>query len=156
MGSEMCIRDRVNISGGTVGAEFDAFSGSEVDLLGTEFLLDGVLLESLVAGEPFAITERDVTLSGVLADGTPFDFDLNAINTLGEDFFDPESTLTVTLGSPVILGDVNLDGVVDFFDIAPFIEVLSAAGFQAEADIDQNQAVNFFDIAPFIDILAGN
>ena len=52
-----------------------------------------------------------------------------------------------------LLGDVNLDGVVDFFDIAPFISILSS-GFQTEADIDQNGVVDFFDIAPFIEVLS--
>ena len=52
-------------------------------------------------------------------------------------------------------GDVNLDGVVDFFDIAPFIAVLANQTFQFEADIDGDQDVDFFDIAPFIEILAG-
>ena len=54
-----------------------------------------------------------------------------------------------------ILGDVNMDGVVDFFDIAPFITVLSAQTFQAEADIDGNGVVDFFDIQPFIGLLSG-
>ena len=54
-----------------------------------------------------------------------------------------------------LLGDVDLNGVVDFFDIAPFIAVLSANLSQFEADIDGNGAVDFFDIQPFIDILAG-
>ena len=53
-----------------------------------------------------------------------------------------------------LLGDVNLDGVVNFSDIAPFIAVLSNGGSQAEADIDQNGIVNFSDIAPFIGILS--
>ena len=53
------------------------------------------------------------------------------------------------------LGDVNGDGEVNFFDIAPFIEALTAPDFIAEADIDQNGMVNFFDIAPFIVILQG-
>lgn len=54
----------------------------------------------------------------------------------------------------VLKGDVNLSGNVDFLDIAPFIAVLSSAGFQAEADCDCNGMVNFLDIAPFINILA--
>ena len=53
-----------------------------------------------------------------------------------------------------ILGDVNMDGVVDFFDIQPFINVLSSQTFQAEADIDGNGVVNFFDISPFIQLLS--
>ena len=48
-----------------------------------------------------------------------------------------------------LLGDVNLDGGVDFFDIAPFIALLSSNAFQAEADINLDLSVDFFDIAPF-------
>ncbi|MDB2686801.1 FG-GAP repeat protein [Mariniblastus sp.] len=56
--------------------------------------------------------------------------------------------------SPVLLGDLNLDGTVDFSDISPFIIVLAAGGFQAEADIDQSGEVDFSDISPFIEILS--
>ena len=56
----------------------------------------------------------------------------------------------------VLLGDVDLNGTVDFFDIAPFIAVLADSGDQAEADVDQSGIVDFFDIAPFIAILAGS
>jgi len=55
----------------------------------------------------------------------------------------------------VLKGDVDLDGAVTFFDIAPFIEQLADGGDQPEADVDCDGAVTFFDIAPFIDILAG-
>ena len=68
------------------------------------------------------------------------------------------SGLMITEGtSGVLLGDVNQDGVVDFFDIAPFIELLANNGvpFLAEADIDLCGKVDFFDIQPFINILAG-
>ena len=51
---------------------------------------------------------------------------------------------------PVLLGDVNLDGAVNFFDIDPFINVLSTESYQDEADVDQNGVVNFFDIEPFV------
>ena len=52
------------------------------------------------------------------------------------------------------LGDVNRDGIVNFFDISPFADVLSADAFQAEADVDGNGVVDFFDIAPFIELLS--
>ena len=52
-----------------------------------------------------------------------------------------------------LLCDVNLDGVVNFLDIAPFISVLTIGNFQAEADCNQDGVVNFLDIAPFITIL---
>ena len=56
----------------------------------------------------------------------------------------------------LVLGDVDLSGTVNFFDIAPLIAVLSSDGFQAEADVNQDGSVNFFDISPFIAILSGS
>jgi len=53
----------------------------------------------------------------------------------------------------VLLGDVNLDGGVDFLDVAPFIALLIDGQFQAEGDIDDSGVVDFLDVGPFIDIL---
>ena len=60
------------------------------------------------------------------------------------------NTITVV---PVLLGDVNLDGAVDFSDIPAFIELLQAGEYLNEADADQSASVDFQDIASFIDIL---
>ena len=84
-------------------------------------------------------------------------FDISGVSSISFNYSNPfgtEATIGFAL-PPVNLGDVNLDGVVDFFDIQPFITVLSAQTFQAEADIDGNGVVDFFDIQPFIDILSG-
>ena len=51
---------------------------------------------------------------------------------------------------PVVLCDVNRDGIVNFLDISPFIGVLSSGGDQAEADCNEDGMVNFLDISPFI------
>ena len=56
----------------------------------------------------------------------------------------------------MLLGDVNLDGTVNFSDIVPFIEVLAVSGNQAEADCNEDGTVNFFDVAPFIEILGAS
>ena len=61
----------------------------------------------------------------------------------------------IALTNPLLLGDVNQDGAVDFFDIHPFIAVLTARTPQAETDIDGNGVVNFFEIHPFIELLNG-
>ena len=53
-----------------------------------------------------------------------------------------------------ILGDSNVDGMVDFDDIAPFIGFLASGDFQFQSDIDGNLVVDFDDIAGFITILA--
>lgn len=55
-----------------------------------------------------------------------------------------------------LLGDCNLDGSVDFFDIAPMIGFLTTGGFLEEADCNEDGVVSFLDIAPFIAILTGN
>lgn len=53
-------------------------------------------------------------------------------------------------------GDVNLDGIVNFFDITAFVNVLNNSGYQIAADVNCDQAVDFFDIPPFINILRGD
>ena len=60
----------------------------------------------------------------------------------------------VTVTASILLGDVNLDGRVNFLDISPFISRLSIGTFQVEADIDENGSVNFLDISPFIFLLS--
>ena len=55
-----------------------------------------------------------------------------------------------------LLGDLNRDDQVNFFDISPFIALLSTNGFLDEADINGDGVVNFFDIGPFIGLLSSN
>ena len=91
----------VNITGGAFGNDFNATYGSTVNLFGTEFFLNGSLVDALTVGETITIFDRgeDVVLSGVFADGTLFDFDLipnNPFFPAFVDFFDPSSTLTIT------------------------------------------------------------
>ena len=56
--------------------------------------------------------------------------------------------------SAILLGDVNLDGLVNLLDIGPFIERLSDGTFQAEADTNQDGIVNLLDVGPFVEILS--
>ena len=94
----------INISGGNIGDFFDAFSGSEVNLFGSDFFLNDLSLDDILSfNEAFTILDRgeDVVLTGVLADGSLFSFDLNFFAFEGEDFFDADATLTVTLVSAV-------------------------------------------------------
>lgn len=88
----------VNIFGGSIIGDFSALTEESVtNIFGQLFILDGVPLSNLEIGEAFKITARDVVLSGLLADGTPFSFDLNAKSTPRADYFSREATLTVTL-----------------------------------------------------------
>jgi len=142
----------INISGGTIGNSFGAHSGSEVNLFGGDFALDGVALD-LTINETLTIIDRDVTLTGLFHNGQAFSFDLNSTEVNNADFFDPAVPLTVTGRQIPIIGDVNLDGEVNFEDIPPFICVLVACPFVDEADVNHDDVVNFGDIPPFIAIL---
>jgi len=145
----------INISGGTIGDGLSASNGSEVSLFGSSFAIDGIPLDSLTMDETFTVADRDVILSGILVDGSPFSFELNSNFAFAQFFFSPSATVSVTLVSNpnIILGDVDQNGVVDFADIAPFIEVLATGIFLAEADVNQDGIVNFGDISAFIEIL---
>ena len=54
-----------------------------------------------------------------------------------------------------LLGDVNVDGVVNLLDVEPFIERIGTGTFLAEADCNKDGQVNLLDIDPFIAILGG-
>lgn len=69
--------------------------------------------------------------------------------------YDLQFSLTDPNTGTTLKGDVDLDGMVTFLDINPFIGVLSGSGYQAEADCDCDGMVTFLDINPFINILSG-
>ena len=123
IGDNFIARDgsEINISGGEIGANFDVFSGAEVNLSVLEYEIDGVPQTSSSAGELVTITDRDVTLSGVFADGTAFSFILNSENAWSKSFFSDDATVTVTLVVDTAVGDttgVALAQVNDFFNSA--------------------------------------
>ena len=83
--------------------------------------------------------------------------DLN-FDTLLRTSFDATTGYTTFTAAAVTRGDVNLDGVVNFLDISPFITVLTmgeTGEFQAQADLNDDGIVNFLDISPFIIALTG-
>jgi hypothetical protein len=109
----------VNIAGGQLGIGFGAFNGAAVHVFGQAFFLDGAPISNLTPGASQSVAQRNATLSGVLADGTPFSFDLSdgtiPFGSSG-DFFDANAVLTITLVKPVLIGDYNGNGVVDAAD----------------------------------------
>ena len=66
-------------------------------------------------------------------------------------FFDD---FRISVINPVLLGDIDQDGAVNFLDISPFIALLSAMEYQVEADINESGTVDFLDISPFINLLS--
>ena len=127
----------VNVSGGTFEGSVQASIGSEFNLFGTDFLLNGVEIPSLVIDEPFTVTDRDVTLSGVLADGSPFSFELNSTIGFNVDFFHPTALLTVTLVEPpAFYADFNGDGKVDGSDLTRWQAGYATGTTHMQGDVD--------------------
>jgi hypothetical protein len=74
--------------------------------------------------------------------------------TFGSASLTGEVVVPLCIGEPeLILGDVNLDGFVDAFDIAPFISILAAGFYQFEADCNEDSVVNFLDIRSFVSLI---
>ena len=81
------------VSGGVFpdGVSFD--TDGTLNLIGTEFLVDGVLVD-LEPGEVFTVQERDVPFSAILADGSWFEL---PGGLLSSDHISASATLTITL-----------------------------------------------------------
>ena len=159
----------ITFSGGYV-SQVD-FAGGDIDVRmdfggGGFFLSAPSDLGTIIIADPGNALESDALLTDLGAEltGSPLSlYVLNEPTGLIVSFSDEEDlglgepttgpiVLTVTAGAVdnPLLGDVNLDGIVNFFDIQPFIDRLTSGEYQAEADVDTNGVVNFFDIAPFI------
>jgi hypothetical protein len=102
----------LNVSGGTINS-LGAMADSEVHFFGYGFRLDDVPIANLIPGQMLEITQREVTLRGYLADGSPFSFFLRANDSYQWDHFDTHALISIT---SVLEGDYNDDGVVDAAD----------------------------------------
>ncbi len=120
--------------------------------------LDGQLQIELVegyvpdAGDVFELISADTCI------GDFSSIDLSSDGLCVEDFeliYEADRVLLRFNSAGARLGDVNLDGAINFLDIQPFIEVLTSTGFQVEADTNKDGAVNFLDIQSFITLLVG-
>ena len=119
----------------TIGAS--TFDFSSTSQAGVDFTAEGV--------NNFAVTSADIAEIRISSFGPVYGGYFDNIQVAG----------VVTDVVDVLKGDVDLSGEVNFFDIAPFIVVLSG-GDQAQADCNCDGDVDFFDIQPFINILSGN
>jgi len=105
---------------------------------------------SLFINETLVVDRQAFTLEDT---GRYFGFRSQVSNsTLGFDAL--VDNFEIRLTSPVLLGDVNLDGIANFMDISPFVTILALSGFQTEADINRDDTVDFLDISPFIALLS--
>ena len=143
------------VVGDAFGTLFPLGSGTFIETATGD--VDSVVFSLDAAGEAFAISQ--INSGGLLRIiATPADVEVQATYSGADSILTPPSppvlNVTAVPGEEVLLGDVNLDGEVDFLDISPFILILSTGDFQPEADIDESGSVDFLDISPFIIILS--
>ncbi len=159
-------------SGALYEWEFDQSNNDTINVVGDLRLTDNWELAILaIPDSDRSITPSDqfilFTYSGQLNASVDADGQLTRViidDSLLEDSFDASAVAVFDdgagnvfltgLASNSLLGDVNLDGVVNFLDIFPLISVLANEEFQFEADANQDGVVNFLDISPFISLLA--
>lgn len=139
---------------------------------GRVFELDagGVIVRQFVATRPRGVVELlsgDVLVSG--EDGVQvFNGQSTALkSTVVPGFPTSAVRLIASLGqrctSAYVLGDMNVDGQVDFFDIEPFVLALSDPAAYATkyptsdrecvGDINSDGTTNMHDIQPFVELL---
>ena len=162
----------LTFSGGYVSQ--NDFAGGEVEIFNDEgvsgvFIVDPNDVGIILIADLVTTLASDALPSDLGAEliGSPFSFfsltePTGLIVSLSEapdvGFGTPTTgpiLFSVTVGYSTLLGDVNLDDVVDFSDIPAFIAVLQAGEYQIEADLDQNGAVDFGDIPLFITSFEG-
>lgn len=72
-------RGPVQIYGGAITDQIYASPGCHLNFHGRQFALDGVdITNQLILGQPFTVSERNVTLSGRYRDGTTFEIPLTS------------------------------------------------------------------------------
>ena len=147
-----------------VSSSFTAIFATNVGGQLIEIIRTGDLID--VSDDPLVEDLRTVSSlrfsedAGVLSSGGRSSSSLNDAGQLvfvAQFADDSEAVLVSNLAVfETVLGDVSLNGVVDFSDIGPFISILSTSGFLDQADINQDGQVNLSDIGPFIELLALN
>ena len=139
----------LNIFGGSIDGDVRVGENGTFNLFVTEAFLDGARIVDLSSSESLTILARGgEILSGLLADGSEFSFELVPFSrALGGDFFPSGSTVTLSLGTPSIAGDFDGDGDVDADDIDFYAGNLGlpAAGDLAQLDLDGDDLVTLAD-----------
>ena len=111
----------LNVAGGDFGGTFaagfagiDILDGGTINFTGSEFFINGEAIDT--AGGVFVIADRDVALTGTLADGSDINFTLNSTRALNDNFsnlFEAGSTVTVTvIPEPTSLALLGLGGLL--------------------------------------------
>jgi hypothetical protein len=102
---------------------------------------------------PSMMSNAELAATGLIATDMLRNKDVTSFNFVDFDHLPLIVDFAANLASEPLLGDVNLDGIVDFSDIPPFIDILTSGIYLTEADLNFDGFVDFSDIPPFIAIL---
>ena len=56
--------------------------------------------------------------------------------------------------NPVLMGDLNQDGVKDLNDVAVFVDLLTSGSYLIEGDFDKNGVIDLVDTQPFVNAIS--
>lgn len=143
-----------------------------------EFDQNGNLLKTIL---PASLPNFGVPGSAIVPQGIAFDDNGNmtVVSWTGgvyqfdgdgnlQNSYDPDPSIPATAGKSrsmafgfestpkVLLGDVDMNGVVNLLDVAPFVDHVSTGTFQLEADVNLDGNVNLLDVGPFVSLLSGS
>ncbi len=115
-------------SGGLFGRQFQAFDGSTLIIEGFGFELDGVPIQGLSAvDDTLVVYERGgALLTGILADGTPFEYQLNDGSSATSPLLDSE-TEAVFAAEFAASGTVTRYSSQDYFDEGATVRLVLSA-----------------------------
>lgn len=108
----------VEVTGGSLDL-LQLASGTTATLVGTSFQVDGADVTSLLSVDtPYVVTQRNVVVEGVLADGSPIGDLVSSLYTDNNWYAASGATLQLLLAAapPLLVGDYNNDGTVDLAD----------------------------------------
>ena len=126
------------------------FSASEISLTAVDDINYNRSYLLLRSSDLQSLSRLEVTFTG--QQNSPS----RELPSTGSHIYIAVSTASALPKPEVLLGDCNLDGLVDFLDISIFIAILSSGDFLVQADCDESGEVSFLDISPFIAILSGS
>jgi hypothetical protein len=109
------------------------------------------ITDSLPPFEEITINDREVTLSGQLADGSVFAFDLssNPPVDFDQDSFDTSATITVS--RPFVrIFDFNESGLLDCGDLAQLSSELASGSQDMRFDVNGDDVISTADIDTWV------
>ena len=139
----------------TAHDSWDNISFSSVDGTFTGTFHFDVTLDSALNGYDFEMYLGSSANAQDSSAATVCSFNMQNVTDINDIPLDFELTFASgRILSNTLVGDVNLDGVINLLDVAPFIDAISTGIFQPEADVNLDGVVNLLDVDPFIMLLS--